>query len=166
MHTARIPPVDPAPATITAVLVMHAGHICPPGRGPGILKGGGYGHLASSFVGCNRKSESSFESGSFTHPQPIQCSGATASLYRCRNECPLGSRAAKLQSGNLFTFLLTVYVVIDPPDVSALWSFKDTPGIAALVVCSSLNHARLFDWGGVWATYRRGWQTACAAAHF
>ena len=30
MHTARIPPVDPAPATITAVLAMHAGHICPP----------------------------------------------------------------------------------------------------------------------------------------
>jgi hypothetical protein len=28
MHTARIPPVDPAPATITAVLTMHAGHIC------------------------------------------------------------------------------------------------------------------------------------------
>jgi hypothetical protein len=27
MHTARIPPVDPAPATITAVLVMHTGHI-------------------------------------------------------------------------------------------------------------------------------------------
>jgi hypothetical protein len=30
MHTARIPPVDPAPATITAALAMHAGHICPP----------------------------------------------------------------------------------------------------------------------------------------
>jgi hypothetical protein len=29
MHTARTPPVDPAPATITAVLAMHAGHICP-----------------------------------------------------------------------------------------------------------------------------------------
>jgi hypothetical protein len=29
MHIARIPPVDPAPATITAVLAMHAGHICP-----------------------------------------------------------------------------------------------------------------------------------------
>src|SRR5258708_24070185 len=29
MHTARIPPVDPAPATITAVVAMHAGHICP-----------------------------------------------------------------------------------------------------------------------------------------
>jgi hypothetical protein len=29
MHTARIPPVDPAPATITAVLAMHTGHICP-----------------------------------------------------------------------------------------------------------------------------------------
>ena len=29
MHTARIPPVDPAPASITAVLAMHAGHICP-----------------------------------------------------------------------------------------------------------------------------------------
>src|SRR5216683_8019218 len=29
MHTARIPPVDPALATITAVLAMHAGHICP-----------------------------------------------------------------------------------------------------------------------------------------
>lgn len=29
MHTARIPPVDPAPATIAAVLAMHAGHICP-----------------------------------------------------------------------------------------------------------------------------------------
>ena len=29
MHTARIPPVDAAPATITAVLAMHAGHICP-----------------------------------------------------------------------------------------------------------------------------------------
>src|SRR5580704_163427 len=28
MHTARIPPVDPAPAAITAVLAMHAGHIC------------------------------------------------------------------------------------------------------------------------------------------
>src|SRR5712671_1900709 len=28
MHTARIPPVDPAPATITAVLAMHTGHIC------------------------------------------------------------------------------------------------------------------------------------------
>ena len=27
MHTARIPPADPAPATITAVLAMHAGHI-------------------------------------------------------------------------------------------------------------------------------------------
>src|SRR5689334_20515721 len=27
MHTARIPPVDPAPATITAVLAIHAGHI-------------------------------------------------------------------------------------------------------------------------------------------
>ena len=27
MHTARIPPVDPAPATITAVLAMHAGHM-------------------------------------------------------------------------------------------------------------------------------------------
>src|SRR5260370_39041328 len=26
MHTARIPPVDPAPATITAVLAMHPGH--------------------------------------------------------------------------------------------------------------------------------------------
>jgi len=30
MHTARIPPVDPAPATITAVLAMHAGHMGPP----------------------------------------------------------------------------------------------------------------------------------------
>src|SRR5712691_5929355 len=29
MHTAKIPPVDPAPATITAVLAMHAGHMCP-----------------------------------------------------------------------------------------------------------------------------------------
>src|SRR5438552_17867791 len=29
MYTARIPPVDPAPATITAVLAMHVGHICP-----------------------------------------------------------------------------------------------------------------------------------------
>src|SRR6267142_2913500 len=29
MHTARIPPVDPTPATITAVLAIHAGHICP-----------------------------------------------------------------------------------------------------------------------------------------
>jgi len=30
MHTARIPPVDPAPATITAVLAMsYWGHICP-----------------------------------------------------------------------------------------------------------------------------------------
>ena len=29
MHTARIPPVDPAPATITAVLAMQAGHIYP-----------------------------------------------------------------------------------------------------------------------------------------
>ena len=29
MDTARIPPVDPAPATITAVLARHAGHICP-----------------------------------------------------------------------------------------------------------------------------------------
>src|SRR5215831_16096092 len=29
MHTARTPPVDVAPATITAVLAMHAGHICP-----------------------------------------------------------------------------------------------------------------------------------------
>ena len=29
MHTARIPPVDPAPATIAAALAMHAGHICP-----------------------------------------------------------------------------------------------------------------------------------------
>jgi len=28
MHTARIPPVDPTPATITVVLAMHAGHIC------------------------------------------------------------------------------------------------------------------------------------------
>src|SRR5271168_2667434 len=27
MHTARIPPVDPAAATIAAVLAMHAGHI-------------------------------------------------------------------------------------------------------------------------------------------
>jgi hypothetical protein len=27
MHTARIPPVDPAPATIAAVAAMHAGHI-------------------------------------------------------------------------------------------------------------------------------------------
>jgi len=30
MHTARIPPVDPTPATITAVLATHAGHIGPP----------------------------------------------------------------------------------------------------------------------------------------
>ena len=29
MHSAKIPPVDPAPATITAVLAMHAGHIRP-----------------------------------------------------------------------------------------------------------------------------------------
>ena len=29
MHTARIPPVDPAEATITAVVAMHAGHIGP-----------------------------------------------------------------------------------------------------------------------------------------
>src|SRR5262249_7765556 len=29
MHTARIPPVDPAPATIAVVLAMHTGHICP-----------------------------------------------------------------------------------------------------------------------------------------
>jgi hypothetical protein len=29
MHTARIPPVDPAPATIAAALAMHTGHICP-----------------------------------------------------------------------------------------------------------------------------------------
>jgi hypothetical protein len=27
IQTARIPPVDPTPATITAVLDMHAGHI-------------------------------------------------------------------------------------------------------------------------------------------
>src|SRR5438067_13563356 len=29
MNTARIPPVDPTPATIAAVLAMHAGHIFP-----------------------------------------------------------------------------------------------------------------------------------------
>jgi len=29
MHTARIPPVDPAPATITVMFATHAGHICP-----------------------------------------------------------------------------------------------------------------------------------------
>jgi len=29
MHTARTPPVDAAPATITAALSMHAGHIYP-----------------------------------------------------------------------------------------------------------------------------------------
>src|SRR5260370_22245670 len=29
MLTVRSPPLDPAPATITAVLAMHAGHICP-----------------------------------------------------------------------------------------------------------------------------------------
>ena len=29
MHTVRIPPVDPAPATIAAVLAMHTGHIYP-----------------------------------------------------------------------------------------------------------------------------------------
>src|ERR1700686_207958 len=29
MHTARIPPVDPAPAAITAALAMHAGHTFP-----------------------------------------------------------------------------------------------------------------------------------------
>ncbi len=29
MHTARIPPADPAPASITVVLAMHTGHICP-----------------------------------------------------------------------------------------------------------------------------------------
>ena len=29
MHTARIPPADPAPATITAVLATHAGHMDP-----------------------------------------------------------------------------------------------------------------------------------------
>src|ERR1700691_3258865 len=29
MHTARIHPVDPAPATIAAALAMHTGHICP-----------------------------------------------------------------------------------------------------------------------------------------
>jgi hypothetical protein len=28
MHNARIPPVDPAPATNTAVLAMHTGHMC------------------------------------------------------------------------------------------------------------------------------------------
>jgi hypothetical protein len=33
MQTARIPPVDPAPATITAALAMHAGHICYPSFG-------------------------------------------------------------------------------------------------------------------------------------
>ena len=33
MHNARIPPVDPAPATITAVVAMHAGHICHSLRG-------------------------------------------------------------------------------------------------------------------------------------
>src|SRR5580698_7425126 len=27
-HTARIPPVDPAPATITAVFAIQTGHIC------------------------------------------------------------------------------------------------------------------------------------------
>src|SRR5690348_2346727 len=30
MQTARIPPADPTPATITAAPSMHAGHICPP----------------------------------------------------------------------------------------------------------------------------------------
>jgi voltage-gated potassium channel Kch len=29
MHTARIPPVEPTPATIAAVLATHAGHIFP-----------------------------------------------------------------------------------------------------------------------------------------
>src|ERR1700676_3615076 len=29
MHTVRIPPADPTPATTTAVLAMHDGHICP-----------------------------------------------------------------------------------------------------------------------------------------
>src|SRR5579864_3097462 len=29
MQTPRIPPADPAPATITATISMHAGHICP-----------------------------------------------------------------------------------------------------------------------------------------
>ncbi len=29
MHTARIPPPDPAPAAMTAALAMHAGHIYP-----------------------------------------------------------------------------------------------------------------------------------------
>jgi hypothetical protein len=29
MHTARIPPVDPAPATITAAFAMHTGHMRP-----------------------------------------------------------------------------------------------------------------------------------------
>src|SRR3984885_3868377 len=49
MHTARIPPVDPAPATMTAVLAMHTGHIgvSPPFRdrsqaklSPGLPRGG------------------------------------------------------------------------------------------------------------------------------
>jgi hypothetical protein len=29
MHTVTIPPADPAPATITAALAIHAGHIGP-----------------------------------------------------------------------------------------------------------------------------------------
>jgi hypothetical protein len=58
MHTARIPPVDPAPATIAAALAMHAGHICPSSELPSLRH---HGELPAS-AGAHSPSAFSFRS--------------------------------------------------------------------------------------------------------
>lgn len=118
MHTARIPPVDPAPATITAVLVMHAGHICPPGRGPGVLKGWWLWtpRKLLSLVAIGRANQASSPVVSRIHnqysapaqPRPYTAAEMSALWDLARQSC---------NPVIFFTFLLTVYVVIDPPDV-------------------------------------------------
>jgi len=40
MNATGIPPADPAPVTTTAVLAMHAGHLCPPLSAGHIHRGG------------------------------------------------------------------------------------------------------------------------------
>jgi hypothetical protein len=48
MYTATTPPVDPAPATIAAVLAMHTGHIFSSSHG----HGNSYQSAAGTFPNC------------------------------------------------------------------------------------------------------------------
>ena len=75
MHTARIPPADPAPAAIAAALATHTGHIFPSSKlhnPPRLNVAAGLPRVASPSRGCNSSPPSRFD----IPQESIQTTGA------------------------------------------------------------------------------------------